>query len=79
MSKYLIDGNLYDPIKVRDAGDWDEGDADAVCGDCSAKYGEQHMAGCDIERCPVCGLQLLSCGHEVYEVADDYKAESEMN
>lgn len=67
--KYEIDGKLYDPIKVGDAGDWSEGDEDAVCGDCGAKYSEQHLAGCDVERCPVCGLQLISCGHEV-EVRD---------
>lgn len=81
MSKFLIDGRLYDPIKVGDLGDWDEGNPDAVCGDCGAKFGEQHKAGCDIERCPVCGLQLITCEHIVYDVADDYQVEekSEMN
>lgn len=68
--KYKIDGKLYDPIKVGDAGDWSEGDENAFCGDYGAKYGEQHLTGCDVERCPVCGLQLISCGHEVYEVRD---------
>ncbi len=31
------------------------------CHDCSAKEGEYHSAGCDMETCPFCGGQLLSC------------------
>lgn len=31
------------------------------CGDCCAVDGEYHLFGCDIERCPQCGNQLLSC------------------
>lgn len=69
--KYLINNRLFNPIKVGDPGDFYEDDEDTVCGDCGAKYGEQHLAGCDCERCPLCGLQLISCGHIVYEVNEE--------
>ena len=31
------------------------------CYDCGAKVGFFHHWGCDQERCPRCGRQLLSC------------------
>ncbi len=81
MSKLKIDEKLYEPVKVGDPGDWYEGETDAVCDDCGAHYGKQHLEGCDIERCPVCGLQLLSCGHEVIDVyeEDESNGKTEMN
>ncbi len=33
------------------------------CHDCNIKHGEVHHWGCDVERCPICGLQLISCDH----------------
>jgi hypothetical protein len=36
--------------------------ADSRCGDCGAKRGQFHHLGCDLERCPRCGRQLISCG-----------------
>jgi hypothetical protein len=33
-----------------------------LCGDCRAKPGTFHHLGCDVERCPNCGRQLISCG-----------------
>ncbi len=32
------------------------------CGDCGAEEGSRHQPGCDMERCPFCGHQLISCG-----------------
>jgi len=33
-----------------------------ACHDCGVKEGEIHKYGCDMERCPFCGNQLISCG-----------------
>ena len=32
------------------------------CHDCNAALGRLHHYGCDMEECPLCGLQLISCG-----------------
>ena len=46
---------------------WPDGDKwepPGVCHDCCAMLGQYHVQGCDIERCPACGGQLLSCSCE---------------
>lgn len=32
------------------------------CHDCNVANGGYHHPGCDMERCPKCGGQLISCG-----------------
>ena len=31
------------------------------CGDCACRLGFPHHSGCDVERCPKCGGQFISC------------------
>lgn len=54
---------LRDKRKVRREKVGDEGwtNPGERCGDCGALYGHYHHPNCDIERCPICGGQLISC------------------
>lgn len=40
----------------------EENQKDIKCHDCGCRAGKYHHPGCDMETCPVCGEQLLSCG-----------------
>ena len=37
-------------------------DGDKRCHDCNVISGGFHHPGCDMEQCPKCGGQLISCG-----------------
>jgi hypothetical protein len=50
--------NLYD-----DPEDLHDLMTTGFCHDCSVPYGDAHHVGCDMERCPICRDQFISCGH----------------
>ena len=54
-----IDGHSYPRLPYRPR-----------CHDCGVPPGELHHPGCDMERCPACGEQAISCGDK-WEGIDD--------
>ena len=57
-----IQGQVYDRIRYgNEEEDW--GAANGYpCHDCNVSPGQLHHLGCDVERCPACSHQLISCG-----------------
>ena len=51
---YTIAGKSYLRVQYEDAS--------RPCHDCSVIAGKLHVPDCDMERCPVYGGQLISCG-----------------
>ena len=45
------------------------------CGDCGVAEGGLHHVGCDIQRCPRCAGQFISCGCRWDEFAHEYEDE----
>lgn len=49
-------------VRVRYGSEREDWGADrGPCGDCAVKKGQLHVMGCDIEQCPRCGGQVISC------------------
>jgi hypothetical protein len=55
-----------------------DGSADGIsgsaCRDCGVSPGQLHVEGCDVEACPYCGHQVISCccaTQELIGVPDD--------
>jgi hypothetical protein len=65
------DGREYPRVRY---GDEDHTDIPDRCHDCGAPHGGFHHPGCDVERCPRCGGQAISC-----ECTPDEDEEKVMN
>jgi hypothetical protein len=58
---YCIDGQLYERIRFGNETTSFFCAYDKFCGDCISIIGEFHMSGCDMEECPKCHGQAISC------------------
>ena len=56
----MLDGTTYEPVRYGEEIGWPR--TRERCGDCNVLAGRVHHHGCDIERCPSCQRQAITCG-----------------
>lgn len=67
---YIIGGHQYARVRYGHEGGPqrsrpEPAQTPRACGDCAVLLGELHVPGCDLECCPVCRGQVISCGCEL--------------
>lgn len=70
MPEVLIEGETFTRIPYGSESD-DYGADDHACGDCGVVKGQYHVMDCDVEECPRCNGQFISC-----DCGDDEESEA---
>ena len=60
--RLCVGGIEYEPIRWGEEKRYPFTMMREECGDCGVPKGAVHHHGCDLELCPVCHSQALSCG-----------------
>jgi hypothetical protein len=58
----LLATGVYEPIRWGKEREFRRQKVKGRCGDCGTPVGGVHHPGCDMEECPRCHWQALSCG-----------------
>jgi hypothetical protein len=58
----VIGDSVYTPIRWGREKRYPFSVLSARCGDCAVRKGGVHHHGCDLEECPACRGQAISCG-----------------
>lgn len=66
IEEYTVDGDMFPRIRYGSEPHF-QPDWTHACGDCAVAIGQFHLLRCDIETCPRCRTQALSCACDYVE------------